>query len=144
MKQLFVWLQRNRPELMDPRLEIPFNPFPRKNAEARQRETLERSEIEAVLAAARSEIEASWTQFSRGEHALAGVDREAIALEPSLERLDLNDLGTLLAVIIDRFGGRVPSHRTIWDTKLWPLHRGLLHHGYTYRVAQYFIPFRKP
>ena len=43
VKQLFVWLRRNRPELTDTRLEIPFNPFPRKNAEARQREALERS-----------------------------------------------------------------------------------------------------
>ncbi len=140
VKQLFVWLQRNRPELTDPGLELPFNPFPRRSAEARQREALERSEIEAVLAAARSDIEASWALFSQGERALAGVDRAAIALEPSLERLDLNDLGTLLAVIVDRFGGRVPSHRTIRDAKLWPLDRGLLHHGYTYRVAQYLHP----
>ena len=40
VKQLFAWLRRNRPELMDPGLDIPFDPFPRKNAEARQREAL--------------------------------------------------------------------------------------------------------
>jgi hypothetical protein len=103
---------------MHPGLEIPFNPFPRKNAEARQRTALERSEIEAVLAAARSDIDASWVLFSEGERALAGVDRAAIALEPDLAHLDLNDLGTFLAVIVDRFGRLVPPQRTIHDAKM--------------------------
>ena len=79
VKQLFTWLCRNRPELVHPGLEIPFNPFPRKNAEARQREALERSEIEAVLAAARCDIDASWARFSEGERALAGADRARLA-----------------------------------------------------------------
>jgi hypothetical protein len=137
VKQLFAWLCRNRPELVHPGLEIPFNPFPRKNAEARQREALERSEIEAVLAAARCDIDASWARFSEGERALAGADRAAIAIEPDLARLDLKDLGTFLAVIIDRFGGLVPPHRTIHDAKMWPILYALEHHGYAYRAAQY-------
>jgi len=33
-KQLLAWLQRHRPELMHAELELPFNPFPRKNAAA--------------------------------------------------------------------------------------------------------------
>ena len=140
VKQLFVWLRRNRPELTDPGLEIPFNPFPRKNAEARQREALERSEIEAVMAAARTDIDTSWGLFSRGERALAKVDRAAIALEPDLERLDLKDFGTLLAVIVDRFGGLVPSHRTLRNAKLWPIHFALERYGHTYRIAQYLHP----
>jgi len=45
LKQLFVWLLRNRPELTHPGLDLPFNPFPRKNAETQPREALERSEI---------------------------------------------------------------------------------------------------
>ena len=94
VKQLFAWLCRNRPELVHPGLEIPFNPFPRKNAEARQREALERSEIEAVLAAARCDIDASWARFSEGERALAGADRAAIAIEPDLARLDLANHAT--------------------------------------------------
>src|SRR5208337_4770450 len=107
------------------------NPFPRKNAETQPREALERSEIEAVLAAARSDIDASWAMFSEGKRALAAVDRAAIAAQPDLRRLDLNHLGTFLAVIIDRFGGIVPSHREIYDQKLWPLMYALEHHGYT-------------
>jgi hypothetical protein len=121
-------------------VEIPFDPFPRKNAEARQREALERSEIEAVLAAARSDIDASWAQFSEGERALAGADRPAIAMEPDLARLDLKDLGTFLAVIIDRFGGLVPQQRTIHDAKMWPILYALEHHGYAYRAARYLHP----
>jgi len=140
VKQFFAWLCRNRPELVHPGLEIPFNPFPRKNAEARQRAALERSEIEAVLAAARSDIDASWARFSEGEHALAGVDRAAIALELDLARLDLNDLGTFLAVIVDRFGGLVPPQRAIHDAKMWPVLYALQHHGFAYRVARYLHP----
>ena len=49
------------------------------------------------MAAARTDIDTSWGLFSRGERALAKVDRAAIALEPDLERLDLKDFGTLLA-----------------------------------------------
>ena len=93
-----------------------------------------------MLAAARADIDTSWGLFSRGERALAEVDRAAIALEPDLERLDLSDLGTLLAVIVDRFGGLVPSHRTIRDAKLWPIHFALERFGYTYRIAQYLHP----
>ena len=137
VKQLFAWLLRHRPELMHPGLELPFNPFPRKNAEAKPREALEQSEIEAVLAAARADIEASWALFTEGERALASVDRAAIAREPDLGRLDLKDLGALLAVIIDRFEGLVPTHKAIWDGKWWPLHYALQHHGYANRVARY-------
>jgi hypothetical protein len=42
LKQLLAWLQRYRPELVHPELELPFNPFPRKNAAARPRQTLSR------------------------------------------------------------------------------------------------------
>jgi integrase len=140
LKQLFVWLQRNRPDLTHPTLDIPFNPFPRKNAESQPRAALEQAEIEAVLAAARSDIDASWTAFSEGKRALAAVDRVAVAAEPDLKRLDLNDLGTFLAVIIDRFTGIVPSQRDIYARKLWPLLYALQHHGYTHRVSQYLYP----
>jgi integrase len=140
LKQLFVWLLRNRPELTHPALDIPFNPFPRKNAESQPRAALEQAEIEAVLAAARSDIETSWATFSEGRRALAAVDRAAVAAEPDLKRLDLNDLGTFLAVVIDRFAGIIPSHRDIYAQKLWPFLYALQHHGYTHRVAQYLYP----
>ena len=108
-KQHLGWLQRNRPDLVNPDLEIPFNAFPRKNAESRPREALSRQEMERVLAAARMEIENAWTLFKEGQKALARVDREAIAAEPDLGRLNLRDLGVMLAVIEDRFGGLPPK-----------------------------------
>src|SRR5215831_12975898 len=108
-KQLVAWLQRHRPDLVHPALELPFNPFPRKDAEAKAREALSKAELEAVLAAARTDIDASWRTFEEGRKALAHVDRQAIAAETNFRRLDLDDLGVLLAILTGRFGGLVPS-----------------------------------
>jgi hypothetical protein len=55
-KQLLAWLQRHRPELVHPELELPFNPFPRKNAAAPPRPALSRAELDAVLAACARDI----------------------------------------------------------------------------------------
>lgn len=131
IKQHLAWLQRNRPDLIDPQLDIPFNPFPRKNAEARQREALSRPEMERVLAAARSEIEVAWASFQEGQAALARVDREAIAAEKDLKRLSLDDIGVLLAVIVDRFAGVPPKVNDMLrkGAGMWPLHFAIVRHG---------------
>ncbi|MGC8733274.1 MAG: hypothetical protein ACP5RC_13605 [Halothiobacillaceae bacterium] len=71
---------------------------------------------------------------------MAAVDRITVAAKPDLKRLDLNDLGTLLAVIIDRFAGIIPSYRDISGQKLWPLLYAFRHHGSTHRIAQYLYP----
>jgi hypothetical protein len=109
-KQLLAWLQHHRPELVHPELELPFNPFPRKNAQARPRLALSRTELDTVLAACARDIESSWTTFCEGKEALAQVDRAAIA-GFGLNSLDLDHLGVLLAVLHDRFGGIVPLQR---------------------------------
>ena len=109
-KQLLAWLHHHRPELVHPELELPFNPFPRKNAAACPRQALSRAELDAVLAACARDIESSWTTFCEGKEALAQVDRAAIA-GFGLNRLDLDHLGVLLAVLHDRFGGIVPLQR---------------------------------
>jgi hypothetical protein len=107
-KQLVAWLQRHRSDLIHPELELPFNPFPRRGAEAKPREVLSKDELAAVLAAARTDIDASWGTFEEGREALAHVDRQAIAAETNFRRLDLDDLGVLLATLTSRFGGLVP------------------------------------
>jgi hypothetical protein len=112
-KQLIACLQRHRPHLMDRDLELPFNPFPRKNDEARPREAFSKSELAAVLAAAHADIDASWRTFQEGRQALARVDCQAIAAEPDLRRLDLDDLGVLLAILTGRLGGVVPPRRAM-------------------------------
>lgn len=109
IKQHIAWLKRNRPDLVHPELEIPFNAFPRKNAEAFQRKALSHAEMERVLVAARADMEVGWTLFVEGRAALARVDRAAIADELDLTRLDLDDLGVTLAVIEDRFAGVPPK-----------------------------------
>jgi hypothetical protein len=69
IKQLIVWLQRQRPDLINRELELPFNPFPRRDAEAKPREVLSKAELAAVLAAARTDIDASWRTFEEGRKA---------------------------------------------------------------------------
>lgn len=137
IKQHMAWLKRNWPDLVHPDLEIPFNPFPRKNAEARQRDALSRSEMERVLAAARKDIEAGWALFEEGRAALARVDREAIAAEPDLAKLNLDDIGVMLAVIDDRFGGVPPKVNDMLrkGAELWRLHFATIRHGGMGEVA---------
>src|SRR5215470_1003429 len=65
-KQLVGWLQRHRSDLVHREVELPFNPFPRKNAEAQPRKPLSKSELTAVLTAARTDIDASWRTFEEG------------------------------------------------------------------------------
>ncbi len=107
-KQLVAWLKRNHPERMQPDLEIPFNAFPRKNAATRPREVLDRTEMEEVLAAARRDIEASWATFATGQTLLSEIDHAAVAAERDLGKLDLENIGVLLAIIVNRCGGVVP------------------------------------
>ena len=141
VKQLFG-LAAAQPATCHPGLEIPFNRFPRKNAEARQREALDSSEIEAVPAAARTDIDTSWGLFSRGERAPASRGRpcrDRARARPGADRP--KDFGTLLAVIVDRFGGLVPSHRTLRHARSCGRSASLSErYGHTYRIAQYLHP----
>lgn len=140
IKQLVAWLQRNRPELVHPDLEIPFNAFPRKNAETQPRAALSRSEMERVLAAARADISANWAHFREGQAALEHADRQAVAAAKRLGKLDLGNLGVFLAVIADRFGS-VPPKRTLVLRKgsgLSVLHNAYARHGGVNAVAGRF------
>jgi len=139
LKQLIAWLQRHRSDLMHRELELPFNPFPRKNAEAQPRETLSKAELAAVLAAARTDIDTSWRTFEEGREALARVDVGAIATESDLGGLNLDDLGVLLAILTDHYGGLVPptSVTLAKGTGLWRLQRAILARGGGNKVARF-------
>lgn len=62
---------------------------------------------------------------------LARVNRAAIAAEPDLAKLDLDDIGVMLAVIDDRFGGIPPKVNDMLrkGAGLWRLHFATIHHG---------------
>ena len=138
-KQLVAWLQRHRPDLVARDIELPFNAFPRKNAEAKPREALSKGELDAVLAAARTDIEASWRAFREGREALDRADRQSIAAETDLRRLDLDDLDVLLAVLTDRYGGLVPPHSVtlVRGTRLWRLNHAILDRGGAGKVVRF-------
>jgi hypothetical protein len=136
-KQLVAWLQRHRPDLVHPELELPFNPFPRKNAEAKPREAFSKAELAAVLAATSTDIDTSWRMFQEGREALARVDCQAIAAATDLRHLKFDELGVLLAVLTDRFGGLVPPLSATQGTEFWRLHRAILNRGGASEVARY-------
>ena len=73
LKSALAWLQRQRPDLVQPGLELPYNPFPRRNLDKRPRPALAREEIEAILAACRQDIDASWADFQRGRELIAAA-----------------------------------------------------------------------
>jgi hypothetical protein len=138
-KQLITWLQRHRPDLVARDLELPFNAFPRKNADTQPRKALSKTELAAVLAAARTDIDASWRTFEEGRGALARVDVQAIAAEPDFRRLNLDDLGVLLAILTSRYGGLVPPESVTLakGAGLRPLQRAILDHGGRSEVARF-------
>jgi hypothetical protein len=80
-KQLVAWPQRHSSDLLHHELTLPFNPFPRVEAETQPREALSKAELAMVLAAARTDIDASRRTFQEGREALARVDGQAIAAE---------------------------------------------------------------
>lgn len=142
LKVPLAWLMRCRPDLVRPDLQFPFNPFPRRNADARSHARLSREEVEAVLTACRSEIEASWADFERGQTLLKEqVDAdEACALLPAarLVRPDAG-LGQLLATLVRDFGGLVPAAPTYpaRDQLPWGLRCCLDAHGGRERVRRF-------
>ena len=109
LKAPLGWLQRHRPDLVQPGLELPFRPFPHVDRDTRPRPALAREEIEAVLAACRRDIEASWVDFQRGRELLAAADAAMAAVGGEPMRRDLADLGVLLAVLAQRYGGLLPD-----------------------------------
>jgi hypothetical protein len=86
---------------------------------------------------ARPHIDASWRTYQEGREALARVDCQAIAAETDLCRLNLDDLGVLLAILIGRYGGVVPleSATRANGTALRRLQRAILDRGGRSEVA---------
>jgi hypothetical protein len=138
-KQLVAWLQRHSSDLLHRELILPFNPFPRVEAETQPRESLSKAELAMVLAAARTDIDTSWRTFQEGREALARVDGQAIAAETDFRRLNLDDLGVLLAILTGRYGGLVPPIRVslVNGTGFWRLHRAILSRGGASEVARF-------
>jgi len=136
VKHALVWLGRHRPDLAQPGLELPVNAFPRRNEQARPRTALARAELDAVLSACRAEIEASWADFETGRALLAAKLHVASAGrgEP-----DLKDLGVLLALLVERYGGFVPNQRRPdrGDPLFWRVLHAVKAHGGWIQVSRF-------
>ncbi|MDX2276173.1 MAG: hypothetical protein NW206_12050 [Hyphomonadaceae bacterium] len=142
MRSLFRWLLRHRADLVGGDLMLPYNAFPRKNALSAPREGLAQADMDAVLAACRREIDMAWRHYCTGQEALARVDRARIASTLDLGRLDLSDLGVVMAILMDRFDGVIPHNRAMLrrGAGLWRLIRAMSALGGAQHVARYLYP----
>jgi len=136
VRQALAWLRRHRPDLVQAELELPVNAFPRRIEQARPRTALARAELDAVLSACRAEIEASWADFETGSALLAAKPHAAPA---GPGKPDLKDLGVLLALLVERYGGFVPNQRRPdrGDTLFWPVLHAVKAHGGWVRVSRF-------
>ena len=143
LKMAMAWLQRHRSDLVRPDLELPFNPFPARSRGTRPRPALARMEIEAVLAACRQDIEASWADFQRGRELLAAADAGSadtvLSLPGGPTARDLSDLGMLLTVLARRHGGLLPEDGDLLagDTLSRRVRQAVTHHGGAERVSRF-------
>ena len=136
VRQALAWLRRHRPDLVQPELELPVNAFPRRNEQVCPRAALARAELDAVLSACRAEIKTSWADFETGSALLAAKPHAAPA---GPGKPDLKDLGVLLALLVERYGGFVPNQRRPdrGDTLFWPVLHAVKAHGGWVRVSRF-------
>ena len=133
-----LWLKRHRPDLLQINLDMPVNPFSRKYLGARPRAALSRQELDAVLAACKADIEASWSDFQTGCTLVHDQDLDAIK-SIELADLNLNDFAILLAVIKSRHGGIIPRRpKPDANGKIcWRLHQAIRRHGGNRHVSRF-------
>ena len=138
LKVLLAWLQRHRPDLVQPGLELPFNPFPHRNRGIPPRSAMTRKEIEAVLAACRRDIDASWADFQRGRELIAAASARVDPMGDG-SALDLSDLGVLLAVVAQRHDGLLPEYANLiaGDTLCRRMRRAVKAHGGAERLSRF-------
>lgn len=138
LKAPLAWLQRHRPDLVQPGLELPFNAFPHRRRGARPRPALAREKIEAILAACRRDIEASWADFRRGRELIAAADARMASIgEPTIR--DFSDLGVLLAMLTQRHAGLLPEDGDLLagDELCGRMRHAVRHHGGVERVSRF-------
>jgi len=138
LKVALAWLQRRRPDLVQPGLELPVNAFPGRYAEARPLPAFTREEIEAVLAACRADIETSWADFQHGQTLMAAASHK-VDDAGAASVTDLRDLGVLLAVATRRYGGILPEQRVQapGDGMHGKVQRAINTHGGLKRVCRF-------
>lgn len=137
LKTVLAWLQRYRPDLVQPGLELPVNAFPRHSLHKRPRPAMAREDIEAVLAACRQDIEASWADFQRGSELITAANPRVASLGEMRTR-DLSDLGVFLAVLAQRHDGLLPEYgdQIAGDTSCRRMRPAIGHHGGTERISR--------
>jgi len=138
LKVMLAWLQRHRPDLVQPGLELPLNPFPHRNHGVPPRPALARKEIEAVLAACRLDIDASWADFQCGRELIAAASARVDPMSDGAA-LDLSDLGVLLAVVAQRHCGLLPEYANLiaGDALCRRMRHAVKDHGGAERLSRF-------
>ncbi|GBQ81703.1 hypothetical protein AA0311_2679 [Asaia bogorensis NBRC 16594] len=119
-------------------LEIPKNLYPSKASESQPREALRQTELDAVLAACRKDIEASWADFEKGRMLIAQGEN-AIVEDVRRGNIDLRDFGILLAFLAHHHRSLMPR-RPVPDAEgnsCWLLAQAIRRHGGNQRISRF-------
>lgn len=130
VRQLLRWLATTKPDWSAPDLVLPFGPFTGTNRGTAMKRVLPRSDMERILKCAREEVECVWRQFQVGQDLLRNA--EPIGRRPN-SSLNLDDLGTLLRLLVERYGGRPPISPD------WRLKRAIALHGGLAGISRYLF-----
>jgi hypothetical protein len=143
ISQIFKSLKRNRPDLCNPDLVIPFNAFPRKNAETKPREGLSRTEIERVLAAARSDINMIMERYQRTQDLLKQKLPKRLSKKDKFTADELKQFRVLLHVIESKHDGFVPDQATLLKkgSGISHIYKAISNFGGTKKISSMLYPF---
>ena len=129
LRSLLQWLARCRPGVLG-ELRFPFNPFPWRNRDGGRVQSLPARELRAILKACERDITALRALRDRGGRERA----ESGSGDPA------RSLGALLQVIDQRYGGIVPTHKTLSRGGHYAFRRALSRCGGIKGVEPYLYP----
>ena len=143
ISQIFKWLKRYRQDLCHPDLEIPFNAFPHKNAETKPIEGLSRTEIERVIAAAKSDIYIIMERHHRTQELLKQKLPKRLINKDKLTPIELKNLRVLLHIFESKYGGFVPEQATFLQkgSGLSNIYTAMRNFGGAKKIASMLCPF---
>ena len=131
LRVLLQWCQRCRPDVLG-EIEFPFNPFPWRNRDRRQRALLSAAQLRAILVACERDIVELRARRKQGAE---DRSRARAAHEEKCQ-----SLGAFLEYLDQHFGGILPVAKTLARRGHYAAREALKRYGGLQQVAPYLYP----
>lgn len=131
LRVLLQWCQRCRPDALG-EIEFPFNPFPWRNRDRRQRALLSAAQLRAILAACERDVAAL-----RARRASAVQDR---CRARAAHEDKCQSLGAFLEYLDQHFGGILPVAKILSQRGHYAARAALKRYGGLQQVAPHLYP----